>query len=634
MRLLPLGGNSGNANAPRILTGEAITGTVDFAVYLLNPLTCGADAVAVPEEALSLNEPEQTIINMGYTISRGFVRTLLLPPWANGLLIGLALLWAFLANAVVSIIEERTHERLKEKKRPAADARTNGWHLFFWMIVVFLGATLTIFLGDVLIWRTLDRSYQVRWSYLACAAVCFMLAALALLPAYNGRDQTDGSYHDHLKRFLDRRRVALTILIGVALLPALAGLLEWLACRTTGCAVPYHFLFYTVVGILGVIYLPRWIFDQPQPPNEPLVGDPALEDLQRRLTRVEDELLPLLISRPDAEARPVAETTLNEETQENLIDPHKHEFIANRLKTIAERLDGLATRPLTQWTNRLPQDKQIQTLQDEIEKLPELYRTSLAEDLDELEERVKQARALVRPDKVLDRARENAADFARVVSASTDDANVPTQQALHYYSEWRKALLNKRDKYKFDYEPAASRYLALLMEVDDVEARFRRLYCLVPLPADNADELVVAHGRLCAIRDDEKSGSHQTVRFLAHADAPADQFRVVPVTYAIDTAIGRLWTRWLAQIEQVRQGIFTIKEKGAKVPNRKERLDLLPGLLALEPFINGLPGWSSVYNGAANDLPKERMAELDRRREELRDDFDTTRADLERPDPK
>ncbi len=350
VRLLPL--VEDEAKEPGVLpNGELIAGTVEFSVFLLNP-----DGTS-PGPIYITSDPTQ--INMGQTIARGFVRTLLLPPWANGLIIGLALLWAFLTNAFISIFEQRSLERLNNRGLRPFGARTTWWQIPFWAFVFLFGANLTIFLGDVLLLRRLEPSFVARWPYLIFALNCLMLSALLFPRAYAAKDQTPGSYYDWMKRMMTNSRVAVFVWLGLVIL-ALAPFYYYVseqrqcrvsfcseearlkavdgnvaereteeACRAARCAPPRHYGFYAFATFLAIVLsipyrgeppFSLWLSARatahdlaqsstPVTRTTPVnMVNPTLsnDDVYTRLDAIEGNLLALQIQAPVTATEPVA----------------------------------------------------------------------------------------------------------------------------------------------------------------------------------------------------------------------------------------------------------------------------------------------------------------------------------------
>lgn len=95
------------------LTDDRVSGEVTFRYYLWNDPATPANSGS---PLLFGGATPKTEINARKTLVRGFVRTLLLPPWSNGVLVALALLCATLLNSLSGIIEHRLTERRDEQR--------------------------------------------------------------------------------------------------------------------------------------------------------------------------------------------------------------------------------------------------------------------------------------------------------------------------------------------------------------------------------------------------------------------------------------------------------------------------------------------------------------------------------------
>lgn len=105
-RILPIASDPGQGDQPIYIIDENLeSGEVSFSFYILNP-----DGT-LPDDPLYSEDNNPTLIDTRQSVTRGFIRTLLLPPWANGLLVGLGFILAFITNSVVDIFEQRIRER-------------------------------------------------------------------------------------------------------------------------------------------------------------------------------------------------------------------------------------------------------------------------------------------------------------------------------------------------------------------------------------------------------------------------------------------------------------------------------------------------------------------------------------------
>ena len=183
---------------------------------------------------LEQNDDEPpTTINSRQAVIRGFVRTLLLPPWSNGLLVGLALICAFIVNGLVAIFEQRVLERqeahrvaLERGAAPAAHPQpvypSRHWEalqivvrshpfvwvtqLLFWAAAILAGIALTVALAERMVLCPLVAAGQALGGATVCplwpAGTYFIrLGLLALFFFYCGylaNDLTPGSLRNHL----------------------------------------------------------------------------------------------------------------------------------------------------------------------------------------------------------------------------------------------------------------------------------------------------------------------------------------------------------------------------------------------------------------------------------------------------
>jgi len=141
VRLMPQAYRQGKGKPSEsiYLSEREITGTIQFDYALWgSPIQ--------KTSSLDFETPPEATINTRQAVIRGFARTLLLPPWSNGLLIGLGLISAFMINLIVTIVESRLEENFEMEKgewlkRPSPDPDETQtqykmsllWQLIFWI---------------------------------------------------------------------------------------------------------------------------------------------------------------------------------------------------------------------------------------------------------------------------------------------------------------------------------------------------------------------------------------------------------------------------------------------------------------------------------------------------------------------
>lgn len=141
VRLMPQAYRQGKGKPSEsiYLSEREITGTIQFDYALWgSPIQ--------KTSSLDFETPPEATINTRQAVIRGFARTLLLPPWSNGLLIGLGLISAFMINLIVTIVESRLEENSemdkgKWFKRLSPDPNETQtqykmsllWQLTFWI---------------------------------------------------------------------------------------------------------------------------------------------------------------------------------------------------------------------------------------------------------------------------------------------------------------------------------------------------------------------------------------------------------------------------------------------------------------------------------------------------------------------
>lgn len=141
VRLMPQAYRQGEGKPSEsiYLSEREITGTIQFDYALWgSPIQ--------KTSSLDFETSTEATINTRQAVIRGFARTLLLPPWSNGLLIGLGLISAFMINLIVTIVESRLEENFEMEKgewlkRPSSDPDETQtqykmsllWQLIFWI---------------------------------------------------------------------------------------------------------------------------------------------------------------------------------------------------------------------------------------------------------------------------------------------------------------------------------------------------------------------------------------------------------------------------------------------------------------------------------------------------------------------
>ena len=206
------------------LADEGVRAEVTFKYYLW------ADGQNAANSGRPVTGDFQAEINTRQALLRGFVRTLLLPPWANGFLAGLALLFASLLNAlpkpIVQHLDERrrVHQMQGLPNRSTTHARRHpvrryilGTHLtvlglqvIFWLLTIITIVSLAIWLAErfiicPLIVTSIDSCVRYTWP-IPLAIATAALAALFFIPAYVAGDDTPGSVSDNVRSLIQPYR--------------------------------------------------------------------------------------------------------------------------------------------------------------------------------------------------------------------------------------------------------------------------------------------------------------------------------------------------------------------------------------------------------------------------------------------
>ncbi len=227
-RLMPLSHRQPDNRPPEFvfLGDENVIGRVDFHFYLWpdgeNQANYGAPATGTFSATIDASQ----------TVLRGLVRTLLLPPWANGVLIALALLCASLLNNLPHAIEQRLRERSEAHQKSALTAKhaatavpatateprpLSRWRdrlgpiarthpitlviqFFYWLGVIALTVYVVLFLTERLIlcrllvagWNT-DECRQFGWNWWPAL---LLLTVITFYGGYLLPDRAPGSFHE------------------------------------------------------------------------------------------------------------------------------------------------------------------------------------------------------------------------------------------------------------------------------------------------------------------------------------------------------------------------------------------------------------------------------------------------------
>lgn len=213
-RLMPVALRDINDDEVTYLGDENVIGYVDFNFTFWPDVKKPTNSVAL------VIDPSPVRIDNIQTVLRGLVRTLLLPPWANGVLIALALLCASLLNNLPHPIEQRLHERAEAHQKGAAATEPvyptswRGWlcypaktHLstlfiqfVYWLGVIKLTVYVVLFLTERLILHPLLVACwnKDEWRRFGCPwwPVLLLLTVVTFYCGYILPDRTPGSFHE------------------------------------------------------------------------------------------------------------------------------------------------------------------------------------------------------------------------------------------------------------------------------------------------------------------------------------------------------------------------------------------------------------------------------------------------------
>lgn len=541
---------------------------------------------------LDIEKPPVAKVDTRQAVMRGFARILLLPPWSNGMLLGLSLVCAFIINSAVGLIEQWVIDRDENKRRGRGNrsavagegARLSDANLLEQedsdsdknehekqdAVITFTGWVVRCFGGKgSWRWQAVVWASQISFWTIAIFAV-FILSGrlteqLIICPMSDGRD-------------------------------SVAKCIEWV----------FPWYWYVILVFLGGLffymgYLNRDIslksiwetirtwgnYRHRLPPEEPaeLSFDTPVDGQEGAGLAMEPQIDS---QEPDAGPPGPAAANIVAPAEANCLE-WRREFDSYRIERQQVLLADNVESP-TSIREALSQDIEgFRMIRDKgVELYPELSsgrKSHVTRSLNMIEKHIKQIEDILRiigpDDNLIEKALNGSqSDFEQLMTIRAQ-LGVERQQ--------------------FDLSPAREAAAWMDGRIDEVEREYQERFEELHSSVTDGVSLAAALDRMQALRD--KGGADIKVRFFRSASFSETDTDIMRLSDAEDNAIGRLSGYWLNECQKRKAAYLGIRDKArTDVVDAREAQTQLDALAEeISGWPASLPGWERYSEGGDRD---------------------------------